>query len=71
MYVDKPLVSIVIPCYNHGAYIQEALNSIETDKIVYPVEIIIVDDGSSDPLTLQKLETLKASGYHVIFQKNG
>ncbi len=67
----NPLVSIVIPCYNHGAYIQEALDSIEIDKIVYPVEIIIVDDGSSDPKTLEKLESLKADGYQVIFQKNG
>ena len=33
----NPLVSVVIPCYNHGAYIQEALDSIEIDKINYPV----------------------------------
>lgn len=67
----NPLVSVVIPCYNHGAYIQEALDSIEIDKINYPVEIIIVDDGSTDQPTLQKLESLKAAGYQVIFQSNG
>ena len=67
----NPLVSVVIPCYNHGAYIQEALDSIEIDKINYPVEIIIVDDGSTDQPTLQKLEALKAAGYQVIFQSNG
>lgn len=67
----NPLVSVVIPCYNHGAYIQEALDSIEVDKIQYPVEIIIVDDGSTDQPTLQKLESLKAAGYQVIFQSNG
>lgn len=67
----NPLVSVVIPCYNHGAYIQEALDSIEIDKIAYPIEIIIVDDGSGDQQTLEKLESLKASGYQVIFQKNG
>nr|WP_294988529.1 glycosyltransferase family A protein [uncultured Sediminibacterium sp.] len=67
----NPLVSVVIPCYNHGAYIQEALDSIEIDKINYPVEIIIVDDGSTDQPTLQKLEALKTAGYQVIFQTNG
>ena len=41
-------VSIVIPCYNHGQYIQEALDSIDVEKINYDIEIIIVDDGSSD-----------------------
>ncbi len=71
MDISKPLVSIVIPCYNHGAYIQEAIDSIATDKILYPVEIIIVDDGSSDSATLSKLEALQAVGYQVFFQKNG
>ena len=52
-------VSIVIPCFNHGQYIQEALDSIDFEKINYNTEIIIVDDGSSDDHTLQKLEQLK------------
>ena len=52
-------VSIVIPCYNHGQYIQEALDSIDVQKINYDIEIIIVDDGSSDAATLQKLDDLK------------
>ena len=64
-------VSIVIPCYNHGQYIQEALDSIEVQKINYAVEIIIVDDGSSDAATLQKLDDLKALNYTVIHQTNG
>ena len=41
-------VSIVIPCFNHGQYIQEALDSIDHQKINYNTEIIIVDDGSTD-----------------------
>lgn len=71
MDLHNPLVSIVIPCYNHGAYIQEAIDSITVDKIAYPIEIIIVDDGSSDNATHAKLEALQTAGYHVIFQKNG
>jgi glycosyltransferase involved in cell wall biosynthesis len=64
-------VSIVIPCYNHGSYIQEALDSIEKNKINYEVEIIIVDDGSTDDATLKKLESLKQFDYTIIHQVNG
>ena len=43
---DTPLVSIVIPCYNHGAYLGEALQSIGTPRA--RTEIVVVDDGSRD-----------------------
>jgi glycosyltransferase involved in cell wall biosynthesis len=39
-------VSIVIPCYNHGAFLADAIRSIEPGQ--RPVEVIVVDDGSTD-----------------------
>ncbi len=42
-----PLVSILIPCYNHEKYITEALDSIIDDEYANK-EIIIIDDGSRD-----------------------
>lgn len=43
----KPLVSILIPSYNHSQYILETLSSIVSDT--YPnKEILIIDDGSKD-----------------------
>ncbi len=68
---QQAIVSIVIPCYNHGEYLQEALDSINIDNINYPVEIIIVDDGSSDHATIQKLDSLKKLNYTIIHQENG
>ena len=42
-----PLISIIIPVYNKGAYLQEALQSLLQQN--YPnLEILIRDDGSTD-----------------------
>lgn len=66
-----PIVSIVIPCYNHGKYIQEALDSINHSKDKYSVEIIIVNDGSTDLFTINELKRIESEGYFVLNQING
>ena len=43
----RKLVSIIVPCYNLEQYILDCLKSIA--KLNYqPLEIIVVDDGSTD-----------------------
>lgn len=43
----SPLVSIVIPCYNHAQYVQETIQSV-IDQDYENIELIIIDDGSKD-----------------------
>ena len=48
-------VSVLITFYNQENYVDKAIESVLKQKIEYPVQIIVGDDGSSDH-TLDKLE---------------
>lgn len=66
--MNNPKISIVIPCFNHGKYLREALESIDVSPNI--AEVIIVNDGSNDAFTNQILHELEAEGYTVINQPN-
>lgn len=63
-------LSVVIPCYNHGEFILEAVSGLQNYKNHDFVEILIVNDGSTEPLTHKVLNYLKENGYQVIDQIN-
>ncbi len=66
----NPKVSIIIPCYNQGGYLEEALQSITRCKDNSIYEIVIVNDGSTDSATIAILKELSTKGFNVINQLN-
>jgi glycosyltransferase involved in cell wall biosynthesis len=41
-------VSVVIPCYNYGQFLRDAVNSVLTDQDGVDVRVLVIDDASTD-----------------------
>ena len=65
-----PKVSVVIPCYNQGAFLRETLNSVLA-QTYSDYEIIVIDDGSTDPATLSVLEKTDNPAVKIFKTRNG
>jgi cellulose synthase/poly-beta-1,6-N-acetylglucosamine synthase-like glycosyltransferase len=65
--VTEP-VTVIVPAYNEAAGIEAAVRSIAAST--HPVEIIVVDDGSTDA-TADIVEGLQLPGVTLIRKENG
>lgn len=55
--MEKNLVSVIIPAYNHEKYVQDTIESIIA-QTYEKIELIVIDDGSKDS-TWQKIQQMK------------
>jgi glycosyltransferase involved in cell wall biosynthesis len=62
-------VSVVIPCYNQGAFLDEAVDSV-LGQTFEDFEIIIVNDGSTDEATVRLLSGYGRPRTRVIHSEN-
>lgn len=56
LMVINPVITVVIPCYNDGVFIDEAVDSVLCQTF-QDFEIIIINDGSTDEFTNELLKT--------------
>lgn len=69
---EHPLVSVIIPAYNHDKYVERAISSVLTQTYRH-IELIVVDDGSTDN-TLAVIEQVRSKSekdFKIIAKKNG
>jgi len=65
---EKGLLSIVIPYFNMGSYIEDTIKSLT--KVSYaPLEIIIVNDGSTEDASIRKLQEINEKHNVTIYNK--
>jgi glycosyltransferase involved in cell wall biosynthesis len=62
-------VAVVIPCFNDGATLREALDSVRGQTRLD--DLVVVNDGSTDPGTLEVFGTIAAEGVRVVTRENG
>jgi len=67
--IKRATVAAVIPCFNDGPTLVEAVRSVQAEQRVD--ELVVVDDGSDDPHTLEVFASLQAEGIPVVHRPNG
>lgn len=69
--MSLPLISVIVPCYNQGQYLDECLQSV-LDQTYKNWECIIVNDGSPDNTEdVAKKWTEKDARFKYLYKENG
>jgi hypothetical protein len=64
------LLSVIVPVFNNGPHLlNKCIRSLSRSSIFDRMQIVLVDDGSTDPRTLQILQELRARYEQVVLYK--
>jgi glycosyltransferase involved in cell wall biosynthesis len=66
--LDEPVVSIIIPAFNADRYIERAVESV-LGQTYRPLEVIVVDDGSTD-MTRARIHRFRDPRLIYVYQDN-
>lgn len=67
----QPVISVIVPCYNHGRYLADALNSVSNQDFT-DWECNIIDDGSTDTTKeVAKVFVQKDQRFTYVYKPNG
>lgn len=66
---ELPLVSVVVPCYNHEKYVKDTIESI-INQTYKNIELIVIDDGSKDNSVSVIQELSDKYGFTFIHRPN-
>jgi glycosyltransferase involved in cell wall biosynthesis len=70
MQDGRPTVTVVIACFDLGRYLGEAVGSVLAQTF-RDYELVVVDDGSTDPRTLDVLAQYERDGIQVLRRPHG
>ena len=62
----RPTVAVVVPCYNHARFVERAIESIFS-QTYRQIEVVVIDDGSTDGSTEIARRALAASPFPCRF----
>lgn len=67
--MPDPTVTVIIPCFNHGRFIREAVDSALRQSAA-DVRVVVVDDGSTDGSTPAACDDCASDRVRILHQPN-
>lgn len=64
-----PTIAVIIPCFNDGGTLVDAVRSAQAQDRID--ELLVVDDGSTDPHTIEVFRSLEREAVRVVHRANG